>query len=55
MDMFWGDRCGAVVDPEGYIWMVATHMAEPTPKDMQQKMKEQMASQQAARAATAAG
>jgi PhnB protein len=51
MDMFWGDRCGAVVDPEGYTWMVATHMAEPTPKEMQQKMKEQMVSQQAARAA----
>jgi len=55
IDMFWGDRCGAVVDPEGYIWMVATHIAEPTPKEMQQKMKEQMVSQQAARAATAAG
>jgi PhnB protein len=53
MDMFWGDRCGAVVDPEGYIWMVATHIAEPTPKEMQQKMKEQMASQQAAHAASA--
>jgi len=52
MDMFWGDRCGAVVDPEGYTWMVATHIAEPTPKEMQQKMKEQMASQQAARAAS---
>jgi PhnB protein len=53
MDMFWGDRCGTVVDPEGYVWMVATHMAEPTPKEMQQKMKAQMASQQAARAASA--
>jgi len=53
MDMFWGDRCGAVVDPEGYIWMVATHIAQPTPKEMQQKMKEQMASQQIARAASA--
>jgi uncharacterized glyoxalase superfamily protein PhnB len=57
MDMFWGDRCGAIVDPEGYLWMVATHTAEPTPKEMQQKMKEQAASQQAAqqsaRAATA--
>jgi PhnB protein len=52
LDMFWGDRCGTVVDPEGYIWMVATHMAEPTPKEMQQKMKEQMVSQQAARAAS---
>jgi PhnB protein len=53
MDMFWGDRCGTVVDPEGYTWMVATHVAQPTPKEMQQKMKEQMVSQQAARAASA--
>jgi uncharacterized glyoxalase superfamily protein PhnB len=30
MDMFWGDRCGAVVDPEGYAWMVGSHKAEPT-------------------------
>ena len=53
MDMFWGDRCGTVVDLDGYTWMVATHKAEPTPKEMQQKMKEQMASQQAAQAASA--
>jgi PhnB protein len=52
MDMFWGDRCGTVMDPEGYIWMVATHRAELTPKEMQQKMKEQMATPQAARAAS---
>jgi PhnB protein len=52
MDMFWGERCETVVDPEGYTWMIATHIAQPTPKEMQQKMKEQMASQQAARAAS---
>ena len=52
MDMFWGDRCGTIVDPDGYNWMVATHIAQPTPKEMQQKMKAQMASQQAARAAS---
>ena len=45
MDMFWGDRCGTVVDPEGYTWMVATHVAEPTPQEMKKRMKEQMASQ----------
>jgi PhnB protein len=45
MDMFWGDRCGTVVDPEGYVWMVATHVAAPTPREMQKKMKEQMSSQ----------
>ncbi len=22
MDMFWGDRCGTIVDPDGYAWMV---------------------------------
>ena len=53
MDMFWGDRCGTVVDPEGYTWMIATHKAEPTPKEMNQKMKEQMSSSQMASAATA--
>jgi PhnB protein len=52
MDMFWGDRTGTVVDPEGYTWMLATHVAEPTPKEMQTKMKEQMNNQQAASAAS---
>jgi PhnB protein len=48
MDMFWGDRTGTVVDPDGYVWMVATHKAEPTPQEMQKRMKEQMNSQAAA-------
>ncbi len=42
MDMFWGDRCGTLSDPDGYTWMVATHIAEPTPQEMKKKMKEQM-------------
>jgi PhnB protein len=46
--MFWGDRCGTVVDPEGYAWMVATHIAQPTPQEMKKKMKEQMSTQPAA-------
>jgi PhnB protein len=53
-DMFWGDRTGTVVDPEGYMWMVSTHIAEPTPKEMQQKMKEQMTQMASQRAASAA-
>ena len=53
MDMFWGDRCGTVVDPDGYTWMVATHVAEPTPQEMQEKMKEQMPGQAAAAGAGA--
>jgi PhnB protein len=44
-DMFWGDRCGTVVDPDGYIWMVGTHKTEPTAKEMKKKMMEQMPSQ----------
>ncbi|HEY7097758.1 MAG TPA: VOC family protein [Terriglobales bacterium] len=49
-DMFWGDRSGTVVDPEGYTWMIATHIAEPTPQEMKQKMKEQMRAQAASTA-----
>jgi PhnB protein len=48
MDMFWGDRCGTVIDPEGYLWMVATHVAEPTPHEVMKKMKDQMLPQPAA-------
>jgi len=43
-EMFWGDRRGSVIDPEGYQWSVATHIAEPTPREMGKKMKEQMGS-----------
>jgi len=41
-DMFWGDRVGTIVDPDGYAWMVATHIAQPTPKEMNKKMKAMM-------------
>ena len=44
-DMFWGDRCGKVVDPDGYSWTVGTHKAEPTVKEMKKKMLEQMGPQ----------
>ena len=47
MDMFWGDRCGAVVNPNGYTWMVGTHKAEPTAKEMKEKMLEKMRQQPA--------
>ena len=53
MDMFWGDRCGTIVDPDGYTWMVGTHKAEPTAKEMKEKMLEMMR-QQPAGVATAA-
>jgi PhnB protein len=40
MEMFWGDRCGTIVDPDGNTWMIATHIAEPTAQEMKKKMKE---------------
>ena len=46
MDMFWGDRCGTIVDPDGNGWMIATHQAEPTPQEMKKKMMEQASAQQ---------
>ena len=47
MDMFWGDRTGTIVDPDGNAWMIATHQAEPTPQEMKKKMKEEMRARKA--------
>ena len=51
MDMFWGDRCGTVVDPDGYTWMVGTHKSEPTAKEMNKAMQEMMKQQATSSAA----
>jgi PhnB protein len=45
MDMFWGDRRGAVVDSKGYAWRVGTHKAEPTLQEMKKQMTEHMVQQ----------
>jgi PhnB protein len=50
IDMFWGDRCGTIIDPDGYKWMIGTHKAEPTPAEMKKKMAQQMSAQAAAAA-----
>ena len=42
MNMFWGDRCGTIVDHDGNSWMIGTHIEEPTPKEMSKRMKQQM-------------
>ncbi len=44
-DMFWGDRSGTIIDPDGHVWMIGTHVAEPTPQEMMKKMKEMMSAQ----------
>jgi len=48
-DMFWGDRCGRLLDPEGYSWYVATHIADPTASQMKKQMVEDMKKWQAQR------
>jgi PhnB protein len=42
-DMFWGDRYGAVTDPAGFEWGVATHKEDLTPEQMAERMKAMMA------------
>jgi len=29
-EQFWGDRAGAIQDPFGYTWMIATHKQDLT-------------------------
>jgi PhnB protein len=38
-DMFWGDRCGVVADPDGNKWMIATHKSEPSEAEMAEAMR----------------
>lgn len=33
-DMFWGDRAGAVVDPFGYQWTIATHTRDMSKEEV---------------------
>jgi len=39
-DQFWGDRAGAVADPAGYHWWIATRKEDLTPAEMQQRAAE---------------
>ena len=41
-DQFWGDRSGAVTDPYGYTWTIATHKEDLTPQELQQRQAEFM-------------
>ena len=39
-DQFWGDRCGGIVDPEGYTWTIATRKEDLTPQELDQRAQE---------------
>jgi len=41
-DQFWGDRCGVVIDPEGYRWTIATHKEDLTREEMDRRQAEFM-------------
>ena len=41
-DQFWGDRCGTVVDPQGYSWSIATHKEDLTPEEIEERQAEWM-------------
>ena len=36
-DQFWGDRAGAIVDPAGYTWWIATRKEDFTPAETRQR------------------
>lgn len=41
-DQFYGDRCGRLIDPFGYIWIVATRIEEVSPEEMQRRFDAMM-------------
>ncbi len=39
-DQFWGDRAGALTDPAGYVWWVATRTEDLSQAEMQRRGEE---------------
>lgn len=39
-DQFWGDRAGAVADPNGYTWWIATRKEDLTPDELRRRADE---------------
>ncbi len=38
-DQFYGDRTGAVEDPSGNVWWIATHVEDVSPEEMRKRME----------------
>jgi len=38
-NQFWGDRMGGVVDPFGHRWLLATHIEEVDPSELESRME----------------
>ena len=39
-DQFWGDRAGAITDPEGFTWWIASRKEELAPDEIQKRAAE---------------
>jgi PhnB protein len=39
-DQFWGDRAGAIADPAGYTWWIATRKEDLSQPEMQTRAAE---------------
>jgi PhnB protein len=39
-DQFWGDRAGAVSDPEGYVWWIATRKEDLSREEIERRATE---------------
>ena len=42
-DQFWGDRFGAVADPYGHEWLIATHKEDLSPEEIMERGKKAFA------------
>jgi PhnB protein len=52
-NQFYGDRSGAIEDPEGHIWHIATHVEDVSAKEMKRRMDAMMKEEQPAPASGA--
>lgn len=39
-NQFYGDRMGGLTDPWGHNWMIATHIEDVSPEEMERRMRE---------------
>lgn len=42
VDQFWGDRFGAVSDPFGHVWSIATHVEDVPAEEMEKRAQAAM-------------
>lgn len=42
-NMFWGDRFGKIIDPDGHTWAIATHVEDVAPQEVERRMRDFMA------------